>query len=468
MIKALLILLFTCCAFLVKANDTLTLREAFTYNVGDTLDFKTTNYNTVIGGGSGGYQSNGFRRRVVTAKTFNTNSDTLSIEFSTGEQLMVTNLDSIAVFYPANDTLNDTIYYRYCFIDLKIDTTTYPHIISNRIDFNCFESGSGYGFAKGLGRTYYWSGYGDPLDGVESYSEELVYYSNGVTRIGKPIEDLDGSKNIHYVPLPEECATWTRTVNGPFGIVFVEQLATGEKHSAGFHTTVDLIYRSFNYETGVFIHDTVIGYFYNDTLYKSAYFVSTTGYVNSQEIYNTSALPGNPCGNTGMVAVDSVLIDKEYRTKWWCSGSVPYYGKLINTIAGIGDLSGLVRVGSYHYQGIEMFGQLTCFSVCGKTFYPTASTANCPTMTGMTDPTFQNTSIKLYPTLSDGNFLLQWDGELSSSEMQIFDLAGRLVHQLTINQQLTNIQVKRLSKGMYLWRAVQNEQLVEEGKILVE
>ena len=320
-----------------------------------------------------------------------------------------------------------------------------------------------------MGRTYYFSGHGDDIDGYQKYSETLVYYSNGQTRVGTPLEDLNGSKNIHYVPLPEECATWTRTVSyeGPPGsnsnIQFSEQISTGAKHPHNGFNYIEMMY------TGGGDSASLIGYFYNDSVNRKAFYTTAID-SPAQVLCDFTALPGENCYSTDVVAVDSVLIGGQYRTRWSCSNDA--YGENSAIIAGIGHLCGLMIVRIFYgleASGyVELDGQLTCFSVCGQTLYPNDTVANCPVLTGLQQVNLNSVEIKLYPSVNDGRFMLSWVNSHTDDELLLFDLTGRLVGQYEINNTLTTCQANKLSKGMYLWRAVTNNVPVQQGKFIVE
>lgn len=66
------------------------------------------------------------------------------------------------------------------------------------------------------------------------------------------------------------------------------------------------------------------------------------------------------------------------------------------------------------------------------------------------------------------NLPLSWDGAHTNDNLQIFDVAGRLIQQFPISKSLTACQVNELSKGVYLWRAVSGNIPVQQGKFITQ
>lgn len=478
MLQRLTPLLFLLFALSAKGIDTLTVREVYSYNVGDTLDFKNEGYSSI---NRPGYQYETYSRKVITGKTFSTTDDTLFISFNNSPfpNLILTQLDSCVTSTVINSNIPCPPIYGF-------DTTAYPGLISNTIGVSCGEVGTTDEFTQGLGRTYHRFGGGSVLDGFMRYSEKLIYYSNGVNHIGTPMEDVDGSKNVHYIPLPEECAVWTsetRVLEGTPDpekkpkLIFTEQIRTGAKHAANGYNYVELIYTCIFANNPRSIKDSLIGYFFNDTIRKEAVFTEEIGpYAQGATIYDGTLLPGESCDG-GMIYVDSVLLANQYRTRWDCSGYIfnTYYPQNKTIVAGIGHLWGLIKVQRYNVWDYfsqtvyEADANLTCFSVCGQILLPTNTTGTaCALLTDVPQIEAENSSIKLYPIINNGQFVLEWMDIHSYDQLQIFDLSGRLVQQFEINNPLTTCRMNQLNKGMYLWQAISKGTLVKEGKMVVE
>jgi len=84
-----------------KAIDTLTVRQVYSFNVGDTMDYEIWDYVSIsIGTGVYGYQQIDFERRIVSSKTYSITGDTLFISFNQSDSLdlTITNLDSLQFF----------------------------------------------------------------------------------------------------------------------------------------------------------------------------------------------------------------------------------------------------------------------------------------------------------------------------------------------------------------------------------
>ena len=93
--KRILLLLFILISLSkVKASDTLTVRQIFNFNVGDTFDYA---YNFSF---SGGFNSRTYSRFVITSKTTSIGNDTITYTRKqlypaiANDVLVYTNLDS--------------------------------------------------------------------------------------------------------------------------------------------------------------------------------------------------------------------------------------------------------------------------------------------------------------------------------------------------------------------------------------
>ncbi len=165
--RLLWLLLFLCFTAVVSANDTLTFRRIYDYQVGDIFDYQHTVANELMN-----RYSSTFNRVQVTAKHYSTNLDTVFYNFSGIEQ-GYTNLDSPAVFTVPYDSLA---------CSLNFNDTGFPGIVSNSV--YCYPSVTRY--SEHLGKTF--DGQEGYYDGTHYMADftRLIYYNNGVDSFGTP------------------------------------------------------------------------------------------------------------------------------------------------------------------------------------------------------------------------------------------------------------------------------------------
>ena len=323
------------------------------------------------------------------------------------------------------------------------DTT---NISINEISAACFEVGQDYYFAGGLGliNLLQWA----PFFDTES---KLVYYSKGLVKWGTPYYILDGSQRVKYMPLPEDCATWTNTLScyNQSCANATEQIQTnGTKYVKGDKILVELVYRAFY--NGILSPDSVIGFFYNDTLNQKAIFCADTSCRFPVVIYDATLRESNGCGCAeGHFTIDTTLIDGNYRTRWNCneagpcSFANPY--NLNSMIAGVGQLSGLIRV---NYKNTFPYSTLSCFSVCGETLYPTHGANVCPLLTGVFEVDGISTSFSLTPNPANSAILITADKSLMGGTLTITDMAGRVVRAAKMDSEKL-VMATDFASGLY-------------------
>jgi hypothetical protein len=189
--KKILLLLFIVTSISVaKASDTLTVRQVYNFNVGDTFDYENVirNYDLEI-------YTTTFTRMIISQKTVSVNQDT--IIYNTN--WVITNLDSTAVYQLDTFYRDPLLWSTGCTF---FDTTTFifEGKFSNDIEsipLTTTESGYSYTVTAGWGET---DRYKSEIsnNGVDYNSDltELVYYSNGTQTFGTPYYTLEGVNNI--------------------------------------------------------------------------------------------------------------------------------------------------------------------------------------------------------------------------------------------------------------------------------
>lgn len=452
-----------------SAIDTLTYAQIYNFNVGDTFDYRINvdDVNT-------GFSYINYSRKVVTEKTYSINSDTLYIKYAATNGAVlntdtITNMNEQAVY-----SVIDSSYEANCSRMEQYDITTYPGYTSNELIYSCFESGSRYRFTEGLGRTQYCrSAIGNNGSGCNCYSEEMVYYSNGVTRVGTPYTVLNGSSLVRFTPLPEECAVWTRTVTGsvtpgsPIGTI-TEQIRTGNKTVKNGHTYVEMICRIYNGFNGHFTNDSLVGYFYNDSANKRVLFVQDTNASMVYSLCNFNYSQGTSCGPNGHFQLTQVLIGGVFRTKWECTSTSPYAASPF--IEGIGYLTGLIEINKLYsnFTAGPEHGDLTCFSVCGKTLYPQAGQTACPLLTGIDDVDSDISQFNLIPNPALTSVEIKLSNEFLNTTLTITDLTGRVLLQQKLEVEETSVSINELPAGIYLATVISPDGRAATQKLIKE
>ena len=186
----------------VKASDTLTIRQVFNFNVGDTFDYKVTHE---VDAGPASQYSVSYYRYVITDKISVSASDTL---------IYLRQLK-----YPAiiNDTLIFDALDSSIYTETKILSSGYyfstghdsNNLIFNNTEFIHTDGGTYQTFTESLGLTYSRKSWGNPTETTGYDDTLLIYYSNGTTHIGTPyynqptgINYVINTSNIHLYPNP--------------------------------------------------------------------------------------------------------------------------------------------------------------------------------------------------------------------------------------------------------------------------
>lgn len=444
--KATLLLIICCAVFaFAKANDTLTNAQIYSFNVGDTFQYRYASedidHNQPL--------TYSYSWLVLMQKTYSPNLDTLYLDYgppgggiSTRES--ISDLDSFPILRIPPPEPG-------CTTDYTFDTTTYPGYSSNELAIRCFESGSSYRFTNGLGQTLSgWGHVGYIGYGTVASERELIYYANGTTHVGTPYIPPPPVQTI-YIPLPETCAVWTRSLHGsyngylPYGTI-TEQIRTGGQIQKDGKTYVELICRIRNDITNRYTPDSLIGYFYNNPANLGAFFVTDT---NQSPFYalRFTGQPGQQCSFNGYYSVSSILLGGVLRTYWACSGPDDCSEA---KISGIGRLSGLLYINRlYDSPGHETCGTLTSFCVCGQKIYATDSSATCDLISGITALDGTNQQLTIFPNPVSGQLTINGN-QLKGSAVAITNIAGQPVFKTRIEGEDSKIDLHSFAPGIYM------------------
>ena len=195
--KRIILLAFILASLLqAKASDTLTLRQIYSFSVGDTFDYRavTNNYD---------YQmfTTTYSRVIISQAYVSPGQDT----FIYNGNWVITNLDSVAVY---QDTLNAHVTLQLSFFD----TSSYWGYNSNRVALGNDDGGTYTNYTDSLGITISGSTMASTANSGfynNTYENRLIYFSNGHgRRFGTPyyrlagVNDIVGATAIKIYPNP--------------------------------------------------------------------------------------------------------------------------------------------------------------------------------------------------------------------------------------------------------------------------
>jgi hypothetical protein len=348
-----------------RASDTLTLRQIYNFNVGDTFDYE------IIFGASAGYANfsgSYFEIYTIVGKNISANNDTITYtrlqvypNVNQIDNLIYYNLDSPV--WITFDTLVDTPYF-------SIDTGRLNDgRITNTLNYNnpnsyvtdyC-EYGYGIGaFDTVFGTINYTLPDGDNnLYG--NYNRILIYFSKGLEEYGTPYQ-INAPSHVHYTPIPEECAFWN--YGSSFNPYFpndysLYQVRTGNKFYINSHTYVELLLQQWNQADSMLSMDSLVGYFRNDTTGQKVYFTQQLG-GSETLLYDftikTDAEIGVPLYTD--TTVNTINIGGTLRAEWTFTSMDPFGDFMSSqTLEGVGALIGLFYAPSYCYAEDTYDGQ---------------------------------------------------------------------------------------------------------------
>ena len=465
-----------------RASDTLTLRQIYNFNVGDTFDYVSTGSVSIPS-----YVIHpSFTRYIIQSKTISIAGDSITyirqhtypaLSYDT---LVYTFLDSNVIMI---DTLPST---GGCPIGFTIDTS-WGGILYNQVSGGC-DGYNNHRYQEGLGISWSNNGGGSSYDPpIFSNTQSLIYYSKNGVSTGTPYYIANGQALIHFTPIPEQCATWTRQVghNSPLWGSYYEQIRTDSIIPFNSHNYVSLLFRSADSYYNTFTTDSLIGYFRNDTLGRKVWFTPTHGSPETI-LYNFNLMDDSTIGGD-YVTLSRTTIAGQSKTVWSYSDVVYNnnpnafpYSQIINRgyAEGIGGLQGFVKVkdilhsDTLFYAGAVLAtnvlydeGNLVSFCVCGNTVYPDTPLMSCRLLTGINN--IPSSQIHLYPNPTSDEIHLSVS-EMNGANYQIIltDILGNKIYTSLVTQSESTHNISNLSPGMYTWRLMGNNTLIKSGKIV--
>lgn len=80
--------------------------------------------------------------------------------------------------------------------------------------------------------------------------------------------------------------------------------------------------------------------------------------------------------------------------------------------------------------------------------------------------THENSTLKIYPNPAKDRVRVEWNAK-ERATLTLLDISGKVIQSQTLNQNYSDIDVSRLSNGIYLIQ-VQSAEGLSVGKLLVQ
>lgn len=220
---------------------------------------------------------------------------------------------------------------------------------------------------------------------------------------------------------------------------------------------------SYGYNSGV------IGYIRQDTTQKKIYFLSLTEEIL---LYDFNLNIGDTLtflhqlGEVIIVTqIDSILIENNFRKKFILNGMIdPYCPFSPNfLIEGIGSSTGLLNNITCFFEGGTM---LNCFGQNNQTLYPLSSECGAYVLSNYEKE--EKPILKIFPSPASSQITVEQSAVGSRQlTVEVYDALGRLVALSEVEGQQTTIPLN-LSKGVYLLRVKEKEEVVFWEKLIIE
>jgi hypothetical protein len=420
----------------VKASDTLTIRQVFNFNVGDTFDYRSTLTNNPGEGPI--YYGQTYSRYIISAKTLSAGSDTVTYirhqvyPLDRFDTLVYTNLDSSVFVFFGSPSVSHLTYF-----------DPDGRLIDSLYVYN--SAGPDYSgeYGTGLGLTY--SSYKTFGNGSSVVTDTtLIYYAKDTDTWGTTYYQYIGPNVPHYTPIPEDSAYWNYIYQCPWyadGAIFPyfgAPVSTGGKINFNGHTYVDI----------------GLGYFRNDTVGQKVYFMQDT---SSPEVllYDFTLRTSDSALGNNFLNLNTITINGGTRIVWEDPSGLDY-------IEGIGSIYGFPGMGYEYtqYYSIEDATYAICqatpvlqsFCAGGQTLYSSnGAYGKCfPLAIANIN---SNPQIHLYPNpTSDQLHLSISDMNGPNYQLILTDILGQEVYSSPVTQSESIHDISGLSSGMYMWR----------------
>ncbi len=277
-----------------------------------------------------------------------------------------------------------------------------------------------------------------------------------------------------YYPLVQENKTWY-VVHSFFGSPSGTGVYKCEGDTIVGDTTYKVVYMTYDEFP---IHWTKAGFLYEDENQRvvfSRYKAYDSTYFKPQLLYDFGAEIGDsltisPLNEfTDQVdiiisAIDSVLVDGDYRQRTWFDCEISNWNFWIE---GIGSNTGLLEPG--FYCTIICPGQdLHCVKKDGITIYPDSYTGACYVV-GIDDVVEKENVFSVYPNPANDYIEIRTEQQFTEElYIRINGLMGQLMSQQALHYNFPHrISVGNLSPGLYIYTIASAQQSFQKGLIRI-
>ncbi len=129
---------------------------------------------------------------------------------------------------------------------------------------------------------------------------------------------------------------------------------------------------------------------------------------------------------------------------------------------------GIVDIYSYDSDGFSSWDSYRCSLIY---FHKGTETWGTPAtiVMGTNDIAANNATIKLYPTINNGQFQIKiTNGNSTDYQLLVYDLTGRIVKRTTLKTGINDVALSNTSRGMYLWSVMSSGVVLKAGKLVVQ
>ncbi len=98
--------------------------------------------------------------------------------------------------------------------------------------------------------------------------------------------------------------------------------------------------------------------------------------------------------------------------------------------------------------------------------HPTAHIAKWSAVAGI-EESIKNEFVRIWPTPSDGTLFISKERPFESSRLQLYNVLGEQVKEVLLSSDLTQLDLSKEPKGVYLYRIIAENKLVSTGKIIL-
>jgi len=207
---------------------------------------------------------------------------------------------------------------------------------------------------------------------------------------------------------------------------------------------------------------------FNDTIFNEPSMVYDFGVEENDTLTITSFAYNYPNELEIIISeIDSILIDDDYRRriKYTC-GDWSYGDNL--WIEGIGSNDGLIEPGFYCYIVCPV-SELICVKEGDDIIYHDEYYTDCY-IVGIAENSFKIQQFLVYPNPAKNDIFIVPLLKVSSDlRFELYNLENKtILRQEIINYNPLNINIINLKDGLYLYKIIENNELKQNGKIVIK